>query len=125
MCLDIKSTQRKDKEGYFLPNIAKKDIICYKWVERTQNKTLKTPYQLTIVKVGQVMKAELGICTSSTDKGIVNEGIHAYTNKKNALEATTVIECIIPKGSQYIKGKYSEIVANKMKLKRRIIKGKL
>lgn len=126
MCLQIKSTQRRDKEGFPIPTTAKKDIICYKWLERTNNKKLYSPYYgKHPLKIGQRMKAKLGISTHA-----VNEGIHAYYSKKadliNCCLDSVIVECIIPKGAQYIKGKYSEIVATEMKLKRIIAEnGKL
>lgn len=123
MCLDVKSTQRRDKEGFPIPTTAKKDIICYKWLERRDTNKLYSPYYGNdSVKVGQRMKAKLGISNHS-----VNEGIHAYYSKKEALTNRcmndVIVECIIPKGAQYIKGQWDEIVATEMKLKRIIAEG--
>lgn len=123
MCLSIKETQRRDKFGIPIPTIARKDITCYKWLERKGGK-LYSPYfsRSKRLRISQNMKADLQIF-----QGYVNEGIHAYVSKKSALTndnlRDVIVECIIPKGAQYIKGKWDEIVTTKMKLTRIIAEG--
>lgn len=123
MCLNIKATQRRDNEGFAIPSIARRDITCYKWLER-DNKELHSPiYRKTPIKIGQKMKvSKLDISNHS-----VYEGIHAFYNKRRALHNNSfddvIVECIIPKGAQYIKGHNYHIVATEMKLKRIIAEG--
>ena len=124
MCLDIRDNQRKDKEGKYIPSVAKKDIICYKWVERGyyNRKLLLTPYYCTIVRIGQVMKVKSLEINWST----VGRGIHGFTTLKTGkihinCSDDVLIRCIIPKGTEYIKGEGNEIVATKMKLKKMIL----
>jgi len=132
MCLYIKSIIKIDKNGDPKPYIAKKDKTVYKVVERkditSKKYILTTPHIGTLVKIGQVMKAEFSF--SFDFYGIsVKEGIHAHRTKESALRAVDypnefIIEATIPKGARYFIGTTEDIVATKMKLKRILYKGK-
>jgi hypothetical protein len=54
----------------------------------------------------------------------VHAGLHAYTNKKRASEYPSpdriIVECIIPKGTKFIRGKHEEIVSLRLKVGRAI-----
>lgn len=120
MCLYIKNTHKKNTKGIYIPNIATKDVICYKWLDKTE-KGFKTPFRNVLVKIPSVMKAKLGISRWFGHQRI-NKGIHAYVKKKEIStdlrgeDDAILVKCIIPKGSKYFEGTNNDIVANNMKL---------
>ena len=65
----------------------------------------KTPYRALSVKIGNTYKSSL---IKEHDK--VHIGLHSFLNKTHARADGwgTVVECIIPKGSQYYKGMFDE-----------------
>lgn len=130
MCLSVRSNWKRDGWNHPVPRKAEKDIICYKWLERGDDKMLQTPFKMVLVKIGQRMKAKLGIGYSYIvvpSEITVNEGIHGFTSKREAFKnfrtEDVIVECIIPKGAEYIRGTNNDIVATEMKLQRIIMEG--
>jgi hypothetical protein len=122
MCLDLRTDQKRNDCNAPIPLIAKKDIICYKYLVILDKGKYKTPYRDFVVKHKATMEATLRCSQYS-----VYEGIHAFTSLKKAKvkiignKGAVVVEAIIPKGAQYFRGKDSDIVATKMKIGRRLL----
>ena len=117
MCLYIKNV-KYDSIDDTIPLIARKDIICYKRLKPLGHGYFKTPYREVTVKIGTFMSVDsFGLCFNRVDRGI-----HGYTSKKRASGETdrneVMVKCIIPKGTEYFRGVYDDIVALKMKLKK-------
>lgn len=124
MCLYIKNV-KCDSIGDAIPLIARKDIICYKRLKPLGHGYFKTPYREFTVKIGTFMSVDsFGLSVDSFGLWFnqVNRGIHGYTSKKRASGETdrneVMVKCIIPKGTEYFRGVYDDIVALKMKLKK-------
>lgn len=103
MCLTVESNQKL--------LTAKKDITCYKFVKIT-NKELTTPFQFSVVELGKTYESNIGQYRNRIDMGI-----HSFVSLKviriyvprfariiTKLQDYRIVECIIPKGSKYIKG---------------------
>jgi hypothetical protein len=108
-----------------IPEIAKEDIVCYKIIERVSSNKYKSPYQgdeiifnKTIIASKPTKKFNMMPTVDVDLKTIIGyyigEGfIHAFIIKENAkcsvlnhyyflnFEGTTIVKCIIPKGSRY------------------------
>lgn len=99
---------------------ANKDIIVYKIV-RKEGKRLATPFMNVSVKVGKEYSSSLRKL-----EDIVDIGIHSFRSKKEALgyaeyfskyflsgrEVICLVECSIPKGSEYYKGHFPSCVGH-------------
>lgn len=106
MCLTIESHQ--------LANIAQEDITVWKVYRKTE-KYLLSYYQEVRTNFGEQPTVEFGIVDDENDEGYsaVEEGYHSFKNLEDALKfyRTTrtnnvLIECTIPKGSQYYLGTF-------------------
>lgn len=110
MCLTIKHDA--------ISKIAKKDIIVYKHIIDNGNKTYKSSYQWSEIIIGDTYTSELGINYSS-----VQEGLHSFKLLEDAIingkeYHEPIIECIIPKGSEYYEGTFvnkEAFVSNQLK----------
>ena len=110
MCLYTKQWESK---------IAEEDITCYKVL----TEDLKSPCYGQQYELGKLIKSEL-VLTSKPLYNCVNEGLHTYSDKGDAIRtvysrwaiqnnwtdvyeisAPIVVECVIPKGSEYYAGK--------------------
>ena len=123
--------------------IAKKDIKCYKILERCHNSYngrtyYKTPYTNvevsdSILKGEEMFKAEgtpafrdhyygCGIYLHQIDKG----AIHAYKTMNRANDYASyncfrvVFKCVIPKGTKYAVGMYDDICAEQIKFVKKL-----
>lgn len=110
MCLTSKTKE---------PKIAKRNIICYKWV-CDKGTFYKSPYRGERLEKGvlNIAKGHSSIIESRIDNKTyytIGEGfIHAYTNNKKSGWAH-IVPCIIPKGAKYYKDAFMhEICADKM-----------
>jgi hypothetical protein len=71
--------------------------------------TFLTPYRKAEIKIGETYKSKLIKYDS-----LVEEGIHSFESLKDAnffaiaIKSKIVAKCIIPKGSEYYVGKYSD-----------------
>lgn len=116
MCLYI-------KEGC-KPEIAKKDIVCYKRVDdhitywKPRIYTYNTKYSYSYNKIltaescsnGKIHSIQHLEMEMFMDYSKINEGFHARYIGKSSLLKT----CIIPKGTEYCLGKDDDIVAVNM-----------
>lgn len=104
---------------------ATRSITCYKRLLRYPNGTLKSPYFEEVYKVGETK--EVKYFTDELDKRdlrrknvyAVNAGLHAFTTLERAqrIQLYTIVRCVIPKGTKYVKGSEGDIVALKLKVK--------
>jgi len=116
MCLYV-------KEGC-KPEIATKDILCYKRVDNhitywkpciyTENVEYSYPYNKVLTaeycSKGEIHPIQHLKMEKVADYYKINEGFHArYIGKSNFLKT-----CIIPKGTEYCLGKDGDIVAVNM-----------
>ena len=130
MCLYTKQTE---------PEIAKEDIICYKFYVR-YDETLFSPYQESRApEIGIVANTELGRSYRPTDIGSyihnflgfkrIDKGFHSFktleevereVNKYKREFDLVIFKCIIPRGSSYYKGifndRYESYCSNSIKL---------
>ena len=121
MCLSTKW-----KLGTFKLKVAKKDIIVYKVFKKSHdgNNDLLSVFTNFRWKVNELMEAntydkELFREEIKKDKFIGNGMFHTFKNKRDAKYLIkllgeiwgyrydyTVYKCIIPKGTEYVKGKF-------------------
>ena len=124
MCLEIQSITLP------LSKIADKDITVYKIVASFTKDTFITLFKHTHVELGQTYDSTLDrpIPTNFFNLYIVEKGLHSFKRKEDAFEYAKkisflgikliILECIIPKGSEYYKGifsKYSSYASNQLK----------
>lgn len=103
--------------------IAEEDIVCYKvatvWYKskngiRTKLE-MKTPFQKCTVELNKTYDSKL-IVEKVMETFTIHIGIHSFITKEGAeklcnhlnrfLEYYKVIECVIPKGSEYYVGRF-------------------
>lgn len=99
-----------------IPIIAKKDIICYKIYNKTEEGYLSSPYLGYIASMQNFTELEPNPI-GSDHKYIINKGFHSFKHLKNAkldvqfypfLYTDNIIyKCIIPKGSKYYRGLFA------------------
>ena len=107
------------------PKEATKDIVVYKRLNKYGKNKLISPYK------GKFYQLDTEYCSKlayenfnrayAREKeifGIVEKGLHSYTNKKEAFSEKcsreVISKGIIPKGSKYYKGKWSEIASDRL-----------
>lgn len=110
MCLYTKATA---------PKIAKKDITVYKKVYLDGSGALVSPYMSMPYKFNKRYKLGRSLAILG---GSVYEGFHAYSNKKVGFVNLEhfrylLVKAIIPKGSEFVKGEWGEIVSNQFILR--------
>ena len=89
------------------PKIAKRDIVCYKILER-RNGLYMTPYMDTVIEISKPLIAK---GNSFSLRNVRNKGagyIHTYTTRPmippiGLFHKPSVWKCIIPKGTKYHK----------------------
>ena len=112
MCLLIKPNEK--------PMTAKRDMVCYKvvekWVYADRSFNYITPFYNMVVVMGDTYYTNKGLDKTPLDdeKDAVDEGYHSirtlreakiYHNKFLDLPKRYIlVKCIIPKGAQYYKG---------------------
>lgn len=89
-----------------LPLVAKRDIICVKYLRVTADKEYKTPCQCTPVPIGEIFKAYPARVEirngSSITKAIHGGAIHALTyNHDKWFDGCLPCKAIIPAGTEY------------------------
>lgn len=89
-----------------LPLVAKRDIICVKYLRVTADKEYKTPCQCTTVPIGEIFKAHPARVEirngSSITKAIHGGAIHALTyNHDKWFDGCLPCKAIIPAGTEY------------------------
>lgn len=106
------------------PQIAEKDILCWKLVYDLgeQKNEWQAIYRKTIHQYNQVLegckKFEIEIQHDGT--WIINKGFHAFidvfaANERKARKPeASKVRCVIPKGAEYCYGIIDDIVATKM-----------
>ena len=101
--------------------VATTDILVYKVVKKVFGNTYETPFMgyRFFFKDGKM--AEIRGALPKTCQGVVAEGVHAYTKKyvaeyksKCCGDIGDVLWAIIPEGSLYYDGIYSDIVSEKL-----------
>lgn len=103
MCLTVNSKNRI--------RIASKDIKVWKVFEFKENE-LYSPYRYHTYSLGK--KHSICMNLEILDETAVHKGIHSFLSKSDILkyykwlhlDETVIIPCIIPKGSEYIRGKF-------------------
>jgi DNA polymerase II large subunit len=119
MCLTIDRTKHQKIDGKYIPFVAKEDIMVYKLVNDPNNDSYyEAPYQCGYIYDSPILEADLVIDPYWPE---VDNGIHAFTNLDRAkvlkyetavIPNPRIIECVIPKGSQYFYGRKEDIVTN-------------
>lgn len=107
MCLATRNSQ---------PQITYKDIVCYKWLERSKKGSLVSPFAKESYKLKELKlaKGDPSPFKSSAYPGLylITEGyIHAY---RQPLFMKYLYKAIIPKGSKYYIGEHGDICASRM-----------
>lgn len=105
--------------------VAKEDIICYKVMEK-RNKTLISPYQYMRYECGTMRVSETPITVKHgfVMGPYVEEGFHSVSNEKEAKRLKSdlqtyiwlynsdaqyvVVKCLIPAGTRYAVGFFSD-----------------
>ena len=91
-------------EKYPEEKIAKKDIVCYKILERNSTVDFLSPYQKKHYKLNILYRSRLEL---SSYRITIDIGIHSYSCKKkatywiNKVRNGVLAKGIIPKGSRY------------------------
>jgi len=97
MCLNIK--------WYSWKHTAKKDIIVYKYLDKCNDNTLKTPYRGVIIEISKTY-----ISVIERIDNVIEKALHSFAQQKgaqdNLFNQIVIVECIIPKGSYYYTGKF-------------------
>lgn len=112
------------------PKIATEDIIVYK-ILSVYSTHLASPYINFVYDLDRLYETKFTKSKSYIGKGYyIYAGFHAYVSKKSASASDLdcnfstyerIYKCIIPKGSTYyISSDKSEIVANKIIIKRKL-----
>ena len=107
------------------PKEAIKDIVVYKRLEKYNKNKLISPFRRKFYQLNTEYYSKLVYENFNRDYakareifGIVENGLHSYTSKKIAFKEKyrneIICKGIIPKGSKYYKGKWSEIASNKL-----------
>lgn len=126
-----------------IPKIAKKDIVCYKIIERISNNEYKSPYQGDEIIFNKTIIAskppkkfnimpDVDIDLKTINDYYIGEGfIHAFIATRDARnhyyyflcrEGATIVKCIIPKGSRYfVNIDNTEICSDRMMITDEII----
>lgn len=119
MCLVLK------RQSQYKPCVSKKDKTVYKVLKKIK-KSLYSPYYLKKYVFNKLYKNKSSLDIIIQDYSgciVVEEGLHSFTTLKAAKDRIRspflsgeliIVEGIIPKGSQYILGKDSEIVSNQL-----------
>lgn len=130
MCLIIDKNLNKK----YKPMIADKDLVCYKVLKQKGwlFKHFYSPYFDFEWKKNVEYTIEMNVSVITHGEHFVKKGFHAFINKElidfrcipcfiTTCDGKTkplkqiLVECIIPKGSEYYIGKNNDIVSNKMK----------
>lgn len=109
---------------------AEKDIKCYKTFYRKRAGYISV-YQNFYYKLGFQyyqtgdFKEKFGITLNLYEWDLtVHKGLHSYTNLRTAIGALgwkeIIVECIIPKGSQYFIGQYNDYVSDSIILNKEV-----
>lgn len=111
MCLDLNENQLETK-------VAKTDIKCYKFLY--QGDDLITPYMMHTVEMGSTYITELDEPNVGLVGNSVERGLHSFTTlhgligyvrnrvrRKRSGYTMLLVECIIPKGSEYYEGNFN------------------
>lgn len=125
MCLIVSRNEQIKK--------AENDIIVYKIMLELSENEYVTPFRMMIVCKpikGMIIKAEGDVCRTANYSGredfyaIYGGMLHAFStfdfavcgarNSVYSLLKRTIWRMTIPKGTDYIEGKYSEIAAKEM-----------
>lgn len=105
------------------PQIAKKDMACYKVCLNTEYEFLViTPYQLAYLRIGAKYEERSNECFTRTTNDYILTGdvYHSFkyladarrdiktwnTTGKNSL---CIVKCVIPKGSKYYLGSFDDL----------------
>lgn len=101
MCLQLKR--------FSIKRLALTDKICYKFIKYDYKGRYVTPYQDFRVSIGKTYESKI----RKTSFNEIEEGLHSFANyedckgKANTFYNCVVVKCIIPKGSWYYIGKFS------------------
>lgn len=101
------------------PFVAKKDIVCYKYLEKYGD-SYRTPYQKSTVKLGEEMTANSnknynGSYNNWRKYGIEGGFIHAALGRKDGVSGNIVVKAIIPAGTEFYVGDDAiEVCARKL-----------
>lgn len=104
MCLITKMTE---------PTIADKDIICYKVIRKDMSSLLHPEFEWDF---GWIYTSQLRAVERTDNANAIYHGLHSYKtleDLKKAYYMATVpclaVECTIPKGSAFYKGRHSDL----------------
>lgn len=106
--------------------VAEKDILVYKVVNPSPHKNECYSFFFNFLyKFGVIYNTDIKIKYIDNGKDeymwVGNEGFHSLSNKKAALYEsevyifkcdTFIVQCIIPKGSDYYINEYDEVISN-------------
>ena len=118
MCLNIRLNTK--------PQIAKKDIICYKFVKANPEdpEQFITPYMDMQIRLGELYESEIVVEANWISYGLHSmasfEGIQHIGFSLSDPEYP-IVECIIPKGATYYTGRFwgaKSYASNKLKYNR-------
>ena len=107
------------------PQIAKKDIVCYKVLRHNflKRSGYTTPYMYTSVTLGELMEDKVPVKIHNSIflvKYNLYEGVfHTFKYYSDAVEMckediignSVVVRCIIPKGTEYYVGTWGEVIS--------------
>lgn len=102
MCLKIKKNQKA--------LIAEEDIICYKLLYERGIDNFRTVVYMENIKLGKSYESLILVENGRSNKvSFVSFGLHSYMSLEQAVKTIfsydVIVECIIPKGSEYYIGK--------------------
>jgi hypothetical protein len=114
MCLKILGLKNSDTIPE--PQIANKNIFCYKIFKVRPNKGLVSPYRNKEYEIGirNYSRLEYHLaCTQTHELDIVDIGIHSFIYLRDAIierdtqfvyQSVHIVKCMIPKGAKYYTG---------------------
>ena len=95
--------------------VAEEEIVCYKIIVKDESGTFRTPFRGNLVEMNELLVEEsFQFRSDGTD---VHIGFHSFDSFESAIEQVDedednyyIIQCVIPAGSRYWKGRFSSEV---------------
>lgn len=91
--------------------VAEEEIVCYKIIVKDESGTFRTPFRGNLVEMNELLVEES--FQFMPEEAAVHIGFHSFDSFESAIEQINkdedgyIIQCVIPAGSRYWKGRFS------------------